>query len=100
MFKVKHNVCPEIMQSFFLTKIPRGSSTVDFHGPNVNSVYNGEHSIRSFGPLVWNTMVPESIKNISDQNEFKKSITALPDNCLYRLCRDYVPGLGFVALYE
>ena len=101
MFKVKHNLCPEIMQSFFFPKIPKGSSTVTFHRPNVNSVYNGEHSIRSFGPLVWNTMVPESIKNISDQNEFKKSITAwVPDNCPCRLCRDYVPGLGFVTLYE
>ena len=59
MFKVKHNLCPEIMQSFFFPKIPKGSSTVDFHRPNVNSVYNGEHSIRSFGPLVWNTMVPQ-----------------------------------------
>ena len=73
MFKVKHNLCPEIMQSFFFPKIPKGLSTVDFH---VNSVYNGEHSIRSFRPLVWNTMEPESIKNISNPNEFKKSITA------------------------
>ena len=97
MFKVKHNVCPEIKQSFFFPNISRGSSTVDFHRPNVNSVYYGEHSIRSFD----NTMVPESIKNISDQNEFKKCIIAwLPDNCLCRLCRDYVPGLRFVTLYE
>ena len=76
MFKVKHNLCSEIMQSFFFPKISRGSSTVDFHRANVNYVYNGEHSIRSFRPLVWNTMVPESIKNISDQNEFKKRFTA------------------------
>ena len=101
MFKVKNNVCPEILQSLFCKTVYKTKSNASFHRPNVNSVYHGEQSLRSFGPIVWDTMIPENIKIISNLNDFKKNIaTWLPDNCPCRLCKDYIPNLGFVTLYE
>ena len=101
MFKVKNNLCPEIIQSLFCQVHSTSKSKAKFHRPNVNSVSNGEQSLRCFGPIVWDTMIPESIKNISELNNFKKTISAwVPNNCPCRLCKDYIPNLGFVTLFE
>ena len=101
MFKVKNNLCPEMLTSFFCQSGFRSSSNAAFHRPNVNSVYNGEYSLRSFGPIVWDNMLPDDMKKITDLNEFKENIKKwVPNNCKCRLCKDYVQGLGFVKLYE
>ena len=101
MYKVINNLCPEFIQSLFYQKETRTKSKAIFHRPNVNSVYNGEQSLRSFGPIVWDIMIPEEIKRISDFNDFKKNISEwVPENCPCRLCKEYVPELGFVTLYE
>ena len=101
MFNVKNHLCPEFLQSIFCQKSSRTKSNAIFHRPNVNSVNNGEQSLRYFGPLVWDVLLPESIKNISDINAFKKKIREwVPDNCPCRLCRIFIPELGFVTLYE
>ena len=99
MFKVKNNLCPEILQSLFCKTTYKKISKASFHRPNVNSVYNGEQPLRSFGPIVWDTMIPESMKEISNLNEFKKNITSwFPENCSCRLCKDYISNLGFATL--
>ena len=76
-------------------------SNATFHRPNVNTVRKGELSLRYFGPIVWDTMLPQTLKEISDLNKFKQEIRAwVPENCVCRLCKEYVAGLGFVTLYE
>ena len=100
MFKVKHNLCPEMVQSIFCRRDGKKSGA-SFLRPQINSVHNGEQSFRSFGPVVWDTMLPDNIKTISNLEEFKEVIKDwVPANCLCRLCRDYIPNLGFVTLYE
>ena len=99
MFKVKNNLCPEILQSLFRKTAGRTRSQATFIRPKVNSVYNGEQSLRSFGPLVWDTMIPETLKAITDLDKFKIAITKWkPNNCPCRLCKNYVPSLGFVTV--
>ena len=100
MFKVKNNMCPEIVLNLFCKNAnPRSSAY--FHRPNVNKVYKGEHSLRYFGPIVWDIMLPEKIKSLSTLEEFKREIAGwVPDNCPCRLCKDFIPGLGFVTLFE
>ena len=57
--------------------------------------------LRYFGPIVWDIMVPEKIKSLSTLEEFKREIAGwVPDNCPCRLCKDFIPGLGFVTLFE
>ena len=98
MFKVKNNLCPEIVQSLFHRNNNLRSDAY-FHRPNVNSVYKGEHSLRSFGPIVWDTMVPAELKKILALDKFKTEVNAwVPSNCLCRLCRDWVTGVGFVNI--
>ena len=53
--------------------------------------------LRSFGPIVWDNMVPQSMKEIANIDDFKKCIkTRIPINC--PLCKDYVPNLGLELL--
>ena len=61
MFKVKNNLCPEVIKGLFC-KNQNPKSSASFHRPHVNSVYNGDLSLRSFGPIVWDNMVPRKLK--------------------------------------
>ena len=99
MYKVKNNLCPEFIRNIFCDISRQTRSEVSFLKPKVNTVYKGELSLRCFGPIVWNTMVPEKLKEISDLADFKKKIsTWVPGNCICRLCKDYVQNVGFVTV--
>ena len=72
-----------------------------FARPNVESVKKGDRSLRSFGPIVWNTMLPEKLKECKSLDEFKTSIKSwTPNNCVCELCKTYVEGLGYANLFE
>ena len=72
-----------------------------FAMPNVNKVCMGEHSLRSFGPVVWNNMLPEKCKGCISLNQFRNSIKCwVPDNCPCTLCKNYIKGLGYIKIYE
>ena len=100
MFKVTNNLCPEMIQNHF-SKRCSSKSKATYERPNINKVYKGEYSLRWFGPIVWDSMIPEKTKSLSNFEEFKKAINAwVPNNCPCRLCKHYIPNLGFVALFE
>jgi ribonuclease P/MRP protein subunit RPP40 len=100
MFKVKNKLCPEMIQSLFCLNLSEMSSA-SFVRPRVNSVYKGKQSIRYFGPVVWDSMLPTDIKKISKLKDFKEAIKKwVPDNCSCRLCKNYIPGVGFVNSSE
>ena len=72
-----------------------------FFRPNVNTVYKGEASLRWFGPIVWDSMLPENFKAITTLEKFKGEIKKwVPENCPCRLCKEYIRGLGFVTLFD
>ena len=100
MFKVKNGLCPEILNGLFdLNLNPKLGK--DFFRPNVNTVFMGEGSLRWFGPIVWNNMLPENLKTMSTLEEFKIEVKKwVPENCPCRLCKVYLGGIGFVALFE
>ena len=79
----------------------RGDSTRSgniFVRQTVNSVYKGDNSLRIFGPIVWNNMLPENYKTCPTLTHFKNSIKSwIPKNCPCRLCKNYIPGLGFTS---
>ena len=103
MYKAKNSLSPPVMHDLFTYK---GSGTTTrmgdkFARPNVNTVYKGENSLRSFGPVVWNTMLPEKLKSCSTLTEFKNSIKSwVPSNCPCRLCKNYVKDVGFIQLFD
>ena len=101
MFKVKNNLCPESIKNLFCLIETKTRSNASFRRPNVNTVYNGDQSLRSFGPIVWDAMLPQKFKTITDLEEFKKKIRAwTPDNCPCRLCKDYIANIGFITINE
>ena len=61
MFKVKNNLCPAFIKSLFHQLPSRTRSKAFLHRQRVNKVYKGEYSIRSFGPIVCDTMVPVNL---------------------------------------
>ena len=100
IFKVKNDLCPRFISKLFCQTETQTRSKASFHRPKVNTVYKGESSLRCFGPIVWDCMLPQNIKGISDLKDFKHKIkTWVPKNCVCRLCKVYVSNLGFVTLH-
>ena len=101
MYKVKHDLSPPFMKDIFNEIERETRSGTTFSRPNVNSVKRGDRSLRSFGPIVWNTMLPDAIKECETLDLFKRSIKSWkPDNCPCELCRVYLKGLGYTVLSE
>ena len=103
MFKVKHDLSPPFMKEIFTyISNDKGTRAGDtFARPNVNSVYNGEQSLRCFGPIVWNEMLPNVLKDCKSLDEFKCRIKSwIPENCPCKLCKTYIAGLGYTNVTE
>ena len=61
-----------------------------------NTVYHGEFSLKSFGPVIWD-LVPKEIKYANSVVSFKELIRQWkPDSCPCRLCKRYIDNLGFI----
>ena len=100
MFKALKGVGPEIMRSLFDIDYNIRSEK-SFLRPNVNSKYNGENSIRYFGPVVWDTMLPGELKSIQTLEKFKTEVKKwVPINCPCNLCKEYIAGVGYVVTFE
>ena len=98
MFKIKHDLSPAFMKEIF-TMDERSNSRYDFRRPNINSVKKGCRSLRNFGPIVWDKLLPEKHKSCNTLDEFKVSIKSWePVGCPCELCNPFVPGVGRINL--
>ena len=92
MYKVKNELSPSFMKKLFHHNIKNDK----FIRPPSHTTRNGLESLRNFGPVVWNTMVPNNVKMSPNINIFKERIKNwVPEKCLCKLCIDYVPGVGY-----
>ena len=99
MFKVKNDLCPEIIKDLFqLRQGPDG--TRKFMIPMVNNEYMGKLSLRYFGPVVWETMLPEVYKKLNALEKFKEEIKKWVPDCRCRLCKTYIAGVGFTETFQ
>ena len=94
MFKVKNGFCPEIMKDLFQLR-QDSNGTSKFIIPRVNNEYMGKLSLRYFGPVVWETMLPNVYKEINNLAKFKDDIKGWVPDCKCRLCKTYIAGVGF-----
>ena len=103
LFKVKNDLNTVIMKDVFLDRKyegPKLRSQTDFQLPNINTVSKGEDSLRHLGPLIWE-IVPKKLKNMTSLESFKVEIKKwTPKSCPCRLCKNYVPNLGYINLFE
>ena len=64
--------------------------------PKVRTVAYGTESIRYRGLATWE-LIPKEIRNSKSLLEFKKEIKSWKaTNCACRLCKTFVPNLGFI----
>ena len=89
MFKVKNDLCPEIMKCLF-QKNPNPREGHTFIIPNVRTEYMGKLSLSYFGPVVWENMLPDKYKEILTLEKFKNSIKEWIPDCKCRLCKKRV----------
>ena len=102
MFKVVNKCGPELIRNLFkLTDDSRSRSKRAFFRPNVNHEQYGKESIRYFGTIVWDDMLPAKYKSIKKLKRFKEEIKKwTPTNCPCSLCKEYVGGVGYVTTFE
>ena len=98
MYKVKHNLSPSFMNSIFpsmnITYNLRNNP--EFRTENIRTTYSGSETSTFLGSKTWD-LVPKSIKESSNINEFKGKIKLWrPDGCLRRMCMVYIANLGFI----
>ena len=82
MYKVKNDLSPPFMKDLFSEFDRNTTSGNTFYRPKVSSVKKGDRSLRNFGPVVWNTLLPEDLKSCKSLDLFKDSIKSWkPSNC-------------------
>ena len=65
MYKVKNNICPKhIADHFQRTDTKYLLRNEEFVIPRLNTITHGKHSIRYFGPKLWN-LLPKKVKGLS-----------------------------------
>ena len=98
MYKVKNKIAPLPFQEIFDGHLNSYEMRDErsWNVPKVKTVSWGTESIRYRGLLTWK-LIPESIRNSESLEKFKNEIKSWkPSNCACRLCKTFVPNLGFI----
>ena len=98
MFKIKNNLSPPLMKDIFKenTNIYDLRDRRCWEPRNVRTVHFGTETISYRGPKTWD-MVPQHIKDAASLPEFKSKIkTWKPNDWTCRLCKTFIPQLGFI----
>ena len=98
IYKAINKLSPTIIKNIFdLKNIPYNlRSGPTFRTNNVKTVKYGIETLSYRGPKMW-SVVPESIKSSKTLLQFKSKIKAWkPVGCGCKLCKMYIPDLGFL----
>ena len=98
MYKAKNNLSPPIIRELF----PVNSESYPLRNSNYfklsrpNTVHNGLESVRYLGPKIWSSL-PQALQQAESLLAFKKGIkTWIPVKCPCKLCKTFVPDLGYL----
>ena len=98
MFKVYNHDAPSILNDIFIRRTPVYNLRDDryFESRKVRSVYHGTESLSFLGPKIWD-LVPCELKRAESLDIFKAKIKQFTfSECPCRLCKTFVPNLGFI----
>ena len=98
MYKLKNNIEPALMKSIISeSNNPYNlRSKNPFQTHNVHTVSYGTESVAFRGPKTW-SLIPKEIKDSQSLTDFKSKIKKwIPTGCECRLCKIYIPELGFL----
>ena len=78
MYKILHNVSPEIMEDIFKIKTNHYNTlnALIFSKRNVKTARYGLQTISYMGPTIWD-LVPKKMKQVTTLNEFKVKVRIL-----------------------
>ena len=69
----------------------------EFFSRNIKTVRYGLQTISYMTPKIWD-LVPKEMKQVTTLNEFKAKIKIWKfENCPRRLCRTYLPQIGYIT---
>ena len=98
MYKVKNNISPLPVREIF----SENNNSYDLRNKRcwetakTRTVLYGTETVRYRGPKTWD-IVPQTIKDSKTLIEFKQKIkTWKPSECTCRLCKTFIPELGFI----
>ena len=104
MFKTLNGLSPDFMRDVFGLNSLRNDESVSsntrfkstfYNSCNPKNVYTGLETLRNLGPKIWE-MVPENWKK-ETLSSFKTKIKFwVPTDCPCRLCKVFIPKLGFI----
>ena len=99
IYKVFNNLSPSLMSDLFSFRNTGynlcGGSKLKSN--TVKTVYYGTESISNLAPKIWE-QVPDEIKDSKSLNTFKHKIKSwVPNSCPCRICKIYVPNVGFIS---
>ena len=98
IYKIKNDLAPIFMKNIFRdsTNTYNLCNKTTMKTSNVKTVYWGTETITFRGPQIW-ALLPENIKALKSLSEFKTNVKKWkPEGCVCRLCRTYIPQLGFI----
>ena len=98
MFKIKNKISPTPMQDLFKSKIHNHELRNKrlWESSNVRTSIYGTETITYMGPKIWE-LVPDDIKRSQSLIEFKRKIKMWkPEGCSCKLCKIFVPELGYL----
>ena len=98
--KIKNGIWPELFTKIFARETESHYNLRwcnDFRIPSIRTVYHGSESISFLGPKIW-YILSDEIKQQTSLSSFKKSVKKWkPQDCICRLCKVYVNGVGFLS---
>ena len=98
MFKVRNNLSPTPFQKIFNDQVNHYDlrNIRCWEVSKARTVAYGTETLRYRGPKTWE-MLPENIKESKTLEEFKNKVKLWkPTNCTCRLCKTFIPQLGFI----
>ena len=84
-------------ENIFTENVSSNTRSRFYNSSNPKTVNYGLETLRSLGPKIWN-MIPSDLKGIPSLLIFKKKIKKwIIHNCPCRLCKCYVPQMGYIS---
>ena len=99
MFKVKHNLAPEIMTGVFILKTTSFNTRhkSEFQPRNVKTVIYRFETLSPLGPQIWD-LIPTELRNLKSLNDFESKFKSWStQQCRFRLCKRYKNNLSFIT---
>ena len=99
MYKILNGISPDITQDIFETKSNyyNTRNAPVFSSRNIKTVRYGLETISYMPTRIWD-LAPKETRQVTTLSEFRTKIKIWKlENCPYRLCRTYLPQLGFIT---